>query len=331
MRQITVGIPVFNAMPYLPESLESILRQEYSDLEILVINDGSTDGSREYLHSVSDPRLRVVDQENRGLTATLNRMLVEVNTPWLARHDADDIAYPHRLARCVEYIGRYPESGMLYSMADYYPAPSMGRYRTTKGSPAELRDLVRAGHLLTICHPTVVLNVERTRAVGGYRFNLHVEDVDLWWRMALHYDIRFIPEVLMGCRQNLKSTSANNLEGQAVNTLYVQYLLISHLWKRQTLAYEQVRNPLLGLFDSRKVEFRNHLRASNIEFGRGNKKRAFVEAAQALFASPTNFMRRLWDECSPRRGMTAGETPALFKKHENILWPNCAATRCLYM
>ena len=99
MRQITVGIPVFNAMPYLPESLESILRQSYSDFEILVINDGSTDGGRDYLRSVRDPRLRVVDQENRGLAATRNRMLAEASTPWLARHDADDVAYPHRLAR----------------------------------------------------------------------------------------------------------------------------------------------------------------------------------------------------------------------------------------
>ena len=78
MRQITVGIPVFNAMPYLPDSLESILRQGFSDFDILVINDGSTDDSREYLRSVRDPRLRIVDQENRGVVAARNRMLAEV-------------------------------------------------------------------------------------------------------------------------------------------------------------------------------------------------------------------------------------------------------------
>ena len=66
--------------------------------------------------SVRDPRLRILDQENRGITATLNRMLAEVGTPWLARHDADDVAYPHRLARAADYITRYPESGMFYSL-----------------------------------------------------------------------------------------------------------------------------------------------------------------------------------------------------------------------
>lgn len=320
MRQITVGIPVFNAMPYLPESLESILRQAYSDFEILVINDGSTDNSREYLRSVRDPRLRVVDQENQGITVALNRMLAEVSTPWLVRHDADDVAYPQRLSRAVDYISKYPESGMFYSLADYFPSSSVGRFRTTKGSPGEIRALVQSGYLVPICHPTAILNVERTRAIGGYRFNLHVEDTDLWWRMALRYDVRLIPEVLTGVRQNLKSVSSTKIEEQALNLLYIQYLLISHLRQRRPLAYDEARNQLLHLFRPEKVKFRNHLRAINIELGRGHKSMAFVQAGRAFFTSPTNFVRRLWDECSPGRAITLGEAPDLFRKHENVLW-----------
>jgi len=328
MRQITVGIPVFNAMPYLPESLESILRQDYSDFQILVINDGSTDDSREYLRSVRDPRLRIVDQENRGLTATLNRMLAEVRTPWLARHDADDVAYPQRLARAVDYIRLYPESGMFYSLASYYPSPSVGRYRTTQGSPNEIRNLVQSGYLLTICHPTVILNVERTRKLGGYRFNLHVEDADLWWRMALHYDIRLIPEVLTRYRQNVQSLSSVNLEEQTLNLLYVQYLLLSFLHNRKPLAYEEVRNSLLQLVDQNEIRFRTHLRAFNIELGRGNKNRAFAKSLRAFLTSPRNFVCRLLDECFPRRAITAGRRPVLFKVHEKLLWREQSASCC---
>ena len=328
MRQITVGIPVFNAMPYLPESLESILRQGYSDFDILVINDGSTDDSMEYLHSVRDPRLRIVDQENRGVVAARNRMLAEVNTPWLALHDADDVAYPHRLASAVDYINQYPECGMFYSLAEYYPAASVGQFRTTRRNPGEIRDLVQSGHLLAICNSTVIHNVERTTAVGGYRFNVNVEDCDLWWRVALKYDIRLIPKVLTGYRQNLQSFSSVNLEEQALSVLYVQYLLISHLRNRKPLAYEEVRTSLLQLFDRRQVRFRNHLRAFNIELGRGNKSVAFAQVVRAFFASPTNFMRRLLDECFPRRAITLGERPALFMKHENLLWPDQAGTYC---
>ena len=155
-----------------------------------------------------------------------------------------------------------------------------------------------------------------------------MEDCDLWWRVALKYDIRLIPEVLTGYRQNLQSFSSVNLEEQALNVLYVQYLLISHLRNRKPLAYEDVRNSLLQLFDRRKVRFRNHLRAFNIELGCGNKNRAFARGRRAFFTSPTNFMRRLLDECFPRRAITLGERPVLFKKHENILWPNHSGSFC---
>ena len=328
MRQITVGIPVFNAMPYLPESMQSVLRQSFSDFEILVINDGSTDGSREYLRSLRDPRLRMVDQEHRGLTSTLNRMLAEVSTPWLARHDADDVAYPHRLARAADYIRQYPESGMFYSLAEYYPAGSVGRVRQTTGNCDQIRKLVQSGYLLAITHITATLNVERAAAVGGYRFNLYIEDIDLWWRIALHHDIRLIPEVLTGVRQNLQSVSSVNLEQQALNTLYVQYLLISHLWKRKPLSHEEAQNALLRLFNKKRVKFRHHLRAFNIELGRGNKRKAFVEAGKAFFTSPAIFTRRVWDEYSRGRAITLGEPPALFNKYEKILWPNRAANYC---
>lgn len=324
MRQITVGIPVFNAMPYLPDSLESILRQSYREFEILVINDGSTDDSMQYLRSIRDPRLRILDQENRGLTATLNRMLDEVRTPWLARHDADDVAYPSRLACAVDYISRYPESGMFHSLARYHPAASVGQFRITRGTPSEIRDIVQSGYLLAICHPTVVLNVERARAVGGYRFNLHVEDTDLWWRIALDYDIRLIPEVLTGVRQNLQSVCSRNLEEQVLNVLYIQYLLISHLWNRSPLAYDEARNPLLHLLNPRNVRFRRRLRAFNIDLGRGNKGMALVHATNAFLTSPMNLVRRVRDECSSRRTITLGEPPELFKEYENILWRNHA-------
>jgi glycosyltransferase involved in cell wall biosynthesis len=322
MRQITVGIPVYNGMPYLPESVESILRQDYKDFEILIVNDGSTDGSAEYLHTLRDPRLRIVDQENRGLTATLNRMLSEAATPWLARHDADDVACPQRLDRAVDYIRRYPEAGMFYSLAEYYPAGSVGLFRTTRGSSKGIRDLVRSGRLPAICHSTVFLNVERAKALGGYRFNLHVEDIDFWWRIALHHDIRLIPEVLTRYRQNLQSICSTNLEEQTVSILYVQYLLLSHLEKREPLAYEEARIPLQQLFDPRKVIFRNHLRAFNIELGRGNKNRAIYQATRAFAASPGSFVRRLWDEYFPGTSIAMGEPPALFKKYDDILWPS---------
>ena len=75
MTRLTVGMPVYNAMPYLPEAVESILGQTLRDFRFLIVNDGSTDSSKEYLDSIDDPRVTVIHQENRGLGATLNRTL----------------------------------------------------------------------------------------------------------------------------------------------------------------------------------------------------------------------------------------------------------------
>jgi glycosyltransferase involved in cell wall biosynthesis len=321
MSLITIGIPVFNAMPYLPESLESILRQTYNDFEILIVNDGSKDGSRDYLRTVKDRRLRVIDQTNQGITVALNRMLSEANTPWLARHDADDVAYPNRIARAAQFIERYPDAGMFYSLADYYPKGSVGQFRATKATPAEIRKLVLSGYLPAICHPTVTLNVKRAAEVGGYRFNLHVEDIDLWWRLALAHDVLLIPEVAVGFRQNLGSVSSAHLAQQAINTLYIQYLLLSHLWSLKPLPYEEARAALTHLFDHRKLAFKAHLRAFNMAMGERDHLRALMELGQACLASPVDFSRRLLDEAADRRQIALGESPQNFRRFQKLLWP----------
>jgi glycosyltransferase involved in cell wall biosynthesis len=321
MALLTVGIPVFNAMPYLPESLNSILGQSYRDFQVLAINDGSTDGSWEYLQTVRDPRLRLVNQDNRGITATLNRMLSEVDTAWLARHDADDVAYPNRLERTAAYIEKYPDAGMFFSLAEYFPKGSVGMFRSTKGTPQEIRKLVQSGYLPAICHPSVTLNVRKAVAVGGYRFDLHVEDIDLWWRLALAEDLRFIPEALVGFRQNLASVSSANLAHQAVNTLYIQYLLISHVLKRTALPYEQARPELAELFDDRRLEFKTHLRAFNMALGHRQYAQALLELNRAFGASPIDFLNRVLDEFAGHREISLGENPETLLRARQSLWP----------
>jgi glycosyltransferase involved in cell wall biosynthesis len=300
--------------------MDSILRQSLADFQVLVINDGSDDDSLEYLKSIRDPRLRILSQNNQGLTTTLNRMLAESGTPWLVRQDADDVSYVHRLSRIVEYIAKYPEAGMFYSLADYYPPPSVGQFRSNRCTPQELRQIVNSGYLLSICHTSVTLNVEKTLALGGYRFDLHTEDHDLWWRMAIRYDIRFIPEATVGFRQNPQSISSVNLAEQALNALYIQYLLLSHLWKLEPLPLEAVRATLARMNSSRKFRSKIHLRAFNMEWGRGNRSKALLQAVRAFATSPLSLMRRLLDEVVGDGNVTVGESPQVFACLNRLLW-----------
>jgi glycosyltransferase involved in cell wall biosynthesis len=323
MTLLTVGLPVYNAMPFLPETVKGLLQQSYEDFQLLIIDDGSTDGSLEYLRSVKDRRLRVVSQENQGLSATLNRMMREVSTPWLVRHDADDIAFPQRLAITAEYIKRFPDAGMFYSYARYYQEGRIfGTFRSTTATPEGLRNLIRSGLLLAICHPTVTLNVEKTINAGGYRFNLHVEDADLWWRMALAYDIQLIPEVTVAVRHNLASVSANNFERQCINTLFIQYLLLSHLWQMTPLPYETAYARLGVLVDRRQIRFRENTRLTNISLSKKRYLEAVKHACLAFMASPEHLLTRVLYEFRPKTAVTNGVAIERFREQRDLLWPH---------
>lgn len=319
---ITVGLPVYNAMPFLPEAIESLLHQTVTDFNILVIVDGADDQSLQYLETVLDDRLHVLTQPNRGLTATLNKMLHETRIGWLIRQDADDISYPTRIERLQEQISHYPDAGMFYSLAEYYPSEhSLGLYRSSRGSPQELRQIVQSGYLLSVCHPSAALNIEKTLDVGGYRDLPHAEDADLWWRMALRYDIRLLPEVLIGFRQNASSVSSQNSFTQELHGLYIQYLLLSHLSGREPLSLADVSPMLEANISANRLEAKQPLRFLNMHLAAKRYGNALAALARSALASSSYFIQRMIDELFPLKSIANGISPNLFYRRKEVFWP----------
>ena len=111
---VTVLMSDYNDGRFLPQAVESILAQSLDDFEFLVIDDGSTDSSADYLAGLTDRRVRVIRNEsNLGLTRSLNRGLDEAKGTFVARMDADDVAMPHRLARQVEFLRTHGSVGIV--------------------------------------------------------------------------------------------------------------------------------------------------------------------------------------------------------------------------
>jgi hypothetical protein len=211
---------------------------------------------------------------------------------------------------------------MFYSYARYYQdGRYFGSFRTTSATPQELRELTRSGYLLAICHPAVTLNVQKTLNLGGYRFNLHIEDADLWWRMALQYDMRLIREATVAVRHNSASVSYHNFEGQCINTLFVQYLLLSHLWNLPPLPYENVRTTLSTLVNRRHMRFRENARLSNIAISRKRYLAALKYASLSLLASPTQLLKRVRYELRTEAAVVNGNDPRQFSDNKRLLWP----------
>jgi glycosyltransferase involved in cell wall biosynthesis len=326
---LTVGMPVSNAMPWLPEAIDSLLHQTTDKFQILVIVDGGTDDSAGYLRNLENqmarvgfpwPRLRVMEQAHAGITATLNRLLYETRTPWLVRMDGDDVSYPTRIARLQEAIRDHPDAGLIYSLADYHPRERCaGQFRCSRGTPEELRAMVRSGYLLSICHSTVALNVEKACAAGGYRMDIHAEDADLWWRMALRYEVQCIPEALVGFRLNPRGVSAQNLEKQQLAAIYVQYLLLSELWKLPPRPLGEVAEPLMEFLDPSAFEAKEALRRFNIYLADKHFVRGLGALAHAAHASPGYVLRRVRDELR-HTAIGNGVPPDKFLERKGVLW-----------
>lgn len=215
---VSVLIPVRNCAPYLEEALESLAAQTFTDFEIVVVDNGSTDGTREILKAWAcrEPRLRAFRLRRPGLARSLNFAASKARAPLLARLDGDDFAKPNRLAVQVEAMRARPSLGLLGSGVELID--SLGRPIGSLDRPTsdpDLRAFLRTG--CAFVHSSVIMRRETFRAAGGYRKGLNVaEDYDLWLRMAEHGEIANLPDRLVCYRIHVESATARKPVRQAV-------------------------------------------------------------------------------------------------------------------
>ena len=185
---VSVLMPVYNGEPYLREAVESILNQSSIDFEFIIIEDGSIDGTYAILESYNDSRIVLVhNQENIGLTRSLNKGLALAQGEYVARMDADDVAMPQRFEKQVAFLKKHPEIGILGSACQLIDTNGR-KQRVWKKPTNDLQ--IRWISLLAnpFAHPTVMMRRDILVQYGltyddGW---LGVEDYDLWTRMLRH-------------------------------------------------------------------------------------------------------------------------------------------------
>jgi len=251
-------------------------------------------------------------------------MLGDCSTPWLVRQDADDIAYPHRMRVVAEHVSRFPSAGMFHTFADHYcGGPRLGRMACTRGGPDVHRNIVRAGYLLGIAHPTAVLNVKKTLAIGGYRPEIvATEDADLWWRMALNFDIRLIEESTINIRLAPAGNTSRNLLKQTQEALYVQYLLLSHLWGPDPIPMESFGPLIAPLIDRRRLRYRERIRRAAVATAEHQRVRSAGEFLIAGAISPGDLFERVSRPIRRSAAVVAyGLDPRKFAARSQEFWP----------
>lgn len=185
---VTVLMPCYNAMPFLIEALESIIHQTYTNLEILCINDGSTDETGEVLerYAKQDQRIKVVHNEtNLKLIKTLNRGVLLANGEYIARMDADDIAVSDRIQIQIDYFDQHPEIDVVCSAS--FNMTEEGRVfsenRPRNFTP--IGSLYASFMFVPIGHPEVTIKTDLLRENNFMEeaHAIHTEDYELWARL----------------------------------------------------------------------------------------------------------------------------------------------------
>lgn len=280
MTKLTVLMTVYNGEAYLQECVRSILNQTYGDFKFLIIDNASTDKSREIIRSFNDPRIELVAlSENIGQTAALNKGLDMIDTLLVARMDADDISMPHRFERQVEFMDSHPRIGVCGTFAFVFGEKKLSRVTwPCTGEAIKVRMLFEC----VISHPSVVI---RKSFFDKYKLRYneeidHSQDWELWQRAGRHFELANIPEYLLKYRLHPQNVSKSTY----------------HL---QTEAAKKIDSDALTLLGMEKHPLRFiHRDVSLVTFNAKNKDLKFLKDVQQWFSGlqTANRLHKVYSE-----------------------------------
>jgi glycosyltransferase involved in cell wall biosynthesis len=206
-------MPAHNEQRYIAVAIESVLAQSYTDFELIILDDGSVDSTREIALSYAaiDARVRVESHPNMGIAATLNKGIALAASEWIVQMHADDVMMPNRLERQLAFVREHPELAVASSWVKHINSEGkvIAKGNTSLTTHQDVQMLYLSNQLVGISHPAAILRKSAVQAVGGYRDQFRVnEDVDLWNRMLEQgYKILVQPEYLLQYRVHEGSAS----------------------------------------------------------------------------------------------------------------------------
>jgi len=227
---ITVLLSAYNEARTIGRTLDSVLSQTIRDVEVLIIDDGSTDGTAGIVsgYSSADCRIRILRNEvNRGLAHSLNTGVRAAEGGLIARIDAGDLCDPQRLEMQVSHLQRFANAGLVGTRAYIIDSnwDAIGEW--------DVPERVRAATLYGsggVIHPTIMVRKDVVEAVGGFRPNYpHAEDYDFWFRVLRGgYEIHNLPQYLTSCMERSAGISRRHSRRMVWDTMRVKAANLRH-------------------------------------------------------------------------------------------------------
>ncbi len=238
---LSVLMPVYNGREYLRPAIDSILAQTFTDFELIIVNDGSTDGSEKIIQEYRDPRIVLITQKNQGVARSLNNGLDVARGKYVRRHDADDTSTPDSFQIQITFLESHPEYVMVCGQEAFMTATGKiaWKYRVPNNIFFQGRALVdldfshfSISSSSPVVHGTACFRREEVISLGKYRTEFTVsEDNDLWLRLLEKYKIA----VLNQCTYFMRLHGASATQRHANKIQYFRHLLIDYsLQRRET-------------------------------------------------------------------------------------------------
>jgi glycosyltransferase involved in cell wall biosynthesis len=208
---LSVIIPLYNKEAHIKRTIESVLLQTKPPDEIVIVDDGSTDGGREVVKSINDPRIRLIEQENQGVSGARNRLTAEAKGELLALLDADDVWYPRFLEEILNLHKKYPQAGAFATAYERItPEGQLIRPQFDIFPHGQKQGLINDYFKVALKWPVyssaVAIPKVVLQEIGGFKLGeTFGEDVDAWIRIALRYPIAWSSEYLVCYHQDAQN------------------------------------------------------------------------------------------------------------------------------
>ncbi len=206
-------MPVYNAEKYLSQAIDSVLNQTFTDFELVLINDGSTDSSKDIIFSYKDTRIRYIEnEENIGIVNTLNKGVKYCTGKYIVRMDADDICNPNRFEKQFAFMEKHPKVGICGSWITLIDQDN----NVTGNNLSQVKLEFVKIHLLfsvPLNHPSVIAKSDLLKQ-NSYEHVIAAEDYDLWSRLEDKTELANIPEYLLQYRWHQTNVSKEKADIQ---------------------------------------------------------------------------------------------------------------------
>ena len=281
---VSVCMPVYNTERYVAEAVESILAQTFGDFEFIIIDDGSTDGSRAILerYAKQDDRIRLISRPNTGIGGARNEALGLARGELIAVMDSDDVALPERFEVQVAYLREHPEVVCLGSKVQFIDEAGRFLYEEPDAMDHEAIQEVALRGYCPLSQCSMMMRREAVLAIKGYDPELSsAEDLDLVLRLGERGKLVNLPQVLQKYRWHDQSISAKK---QALQ-LDRGRLAVLRAWERRGIERRDFSIPPWRP-TNRHSRFEHALRFGWTGYMRGDREVAQVYAAKAIRLIP---------------------------------------------